>query len=554
MNAGPLSVALLLLFPLSIAAQDAGPSHGTQTLHTGTQLVILDATVYDKQHQIVTTPLTSDDFQVTENNSPQDIRYFESQADHQAAAAKGEAPLLIVILDEVNFPYNPAALNGDNIAQQVNDYTYVRAELLHWLQKQPAQLAGPVEVLALTHHGYVVVAQAMRNRDLLVDSVSHRDPGLGSPYRDYLEETGGSSGGTADHTSTKISLQALWGLGIQERSEPGRKIILWMGWGGPNLSTQSELRRGQLLTPFDITVRRIRNLLVDARITLDVFTPGVIGAGEPLPGASDEGNRDVALQRNMVAYSGDIGFSGYVKLTGGRIYIGNDVTGEIASTSNASTRFYTLSYTPKSHIDDASFRSVKVSVKGHPEWTVVTKAGYYAFGVRNQRDQEKEVLNDMAVATYEPMPFSAIDLRLVNVQRLPTSVGDKSPPLARFTLQADSNDLQWRSDTSTGARQADINLSAAALRSRPEVLASRVGEWKLSARAGEGDHIRTQVAIIVPVPSKTTRVRFVMRDAANGRIGTLEVRSAVLDNAPLYVPPVPSLEGHSATAASTGTP
>jgi VWFA-related protein len=430
----------------------------------------------------------------------------------------------------------------------------VRNELLHWLQKQPAQLAGPMEVLALTHHGYVVVAQAMRNRDLLVDSVSHRDPGLGSPYRDYLEETGGSSAGAADHTSTKISLQALWGLGVQERSEPGRKIVLWMGWGGPNLSTKTEPRRGPSLTPFDITVRRIRNLLVDARITLDVFTPGVIDAGEPVAGASEEGNRDLALQRNLIAYSGDLGFSGYVKLTGGRVYTGNDVTGEIASTSNASARFYTLSYTPKSRIDDARFRSVRVSVKGDTDWTVVTKAGYYAFGVRNARDQEKEVLNEMAAATYEPMPFSAIDLRLVNVQRLPASVGDKSPPMARFTLQADSTNLQWRTDNSTGARQADINLSAAALRTKPEVLASRVGAWKLSAPAAQGEHIRTQVAIIVPVPTKSTRVRFVMRDAANGRIGTLEVRSAVLDNAPLYVPPDPALQGHAAAAASAATP
>ena len=59
---------------------------------------------------------------------------------------------------------------------------------------------------------------------------------------------------------------------------------------------------------------------------------------------------------------------------------------------------------------------------------------------------------------------------------------------------------------------------------------------------------------VVPVPAKATRVRFVMRDATNGRIGTLEVRSAVLDNAPLYVPPVPDLQGHSAATASTARP
>ena len=52
-------------------------------------------------------------------------------------------------------------------------------------------------------------------------------------------------------------------------------------------------------------------------------------------------------------------------------------------------RIYTLSYTPKSHIEDASFRSVRVTVKGHPEWIVSTKSGYYAFGHRDDRDKQK---------------------------------------------------------------------------------------------------------------------------------------------------------------------
>jgi VWFA-related protein len=529
------------------AAQEPDPGHGTQTLSTGTQLVILDATVYDKQHNIVTTPLTREDFTVTDNKVPQDIRYFETEGDHQAAAAKGEAPLLIAVLDELNFSYNPVASDTVNLMNETNDFTYERAELLKWLRAQPPQLHSPMEILALTHHGYIIVQPITRDRDKLADRVAHRDPGLGSPFRDYLEETGGGKGISHDYTLTKDTLQALWSLGLQERSEPGRKIVLWMGYGGRHLDTNPvDIKRHTIgLSPFELAVRRIRNLLVDARITLDVFTPGIDGPSQPHPVVGY--NTDEALEHETAAYTSDLGFAGYVKLTGGFAVRGNDIQGELAEAASQSTRFYTLSYTPKSHIDDASFRSIHVTVNGHPDWTVVTRSGYYAFGQRDDRDVQKEVLVDMAVATYEPMPFSNIDLHLTNVQRLPSTPGDKAAPLARFTLQADSDDLQWTADPTSGTRHADVNLSAAALGTKPDALASRVVEWKLSARAESNEHIRTEVSIIVPVPAKTNHVRFVMRDKANGRLGTLEVRSAVLDNAPLYTPPTPTLQQTPAT-------
>jgi len=539
------AMTAITAFAVLSAAQEPDPGHGTQTLHTGTQLVILDSTVYDKRHNIVTVPLTRDDFEITENNKPEDIRYFETEADHQAAAAKGEAPLLIAILDELNFPYNPVASNIVNLMNQTNEYTYERAELLKWVKAQPPQLHGPMEILALTHHGYVIVQSITHDRDKLADRIAHRDPGLGSPFRDYLEETGGGSGMSHDYTLTKDTLQALWGLGLQERSEPGRKIVLWMGYGGRHLDTNYvDVRHHTVgLSPFELSVRRIRNLLVDARITLDVFTPGIAAPSQPQAPAGT--NTEASLDHELAAYTSDLGFSGYVKLTGGVAMRGNDIQGEVAQTANESTRFYTLSYAPKTHIDDASFRSVRVTVKGHPDWIVVTRSGYYAFGERDPRDVQKDVLTDMAVATYEPMPFNNIDLILTNVERLPSTSGDKAGPLARFTLEADSDDLQWIADPATGKRVADINLSAAALGTKPDALATRVGEWKLSAHAEGNEHIRSQVSIIVPVPAKTRRVRFVMRDAANGRLGTLEVRSAVLDNAPLYTPPTPTLQGHS---------
>ncbi len=41
--------------------------------------------------------------------------------------------------------------------EQVNDYQYLREGLVHYLAEQPATLNEPMEVLALTHHGYLIV-------------------------------------------------------------------------------------------------------------------------------------------------------------------------------------------------------------------------------------------------------------------------------------------------------------------------------------------------------------------------------------------------------------
>lgn len=139
----------------------------TETLHTTTQLVVLDATVVDKHGHIITTPLTRDDFEVQEDRQPQVIRYFESAAEHDAEIERGtpnKAPLLIVVLDEVNFPYHHAESNADNVEEQVNDYEYLRTEMVRYLEAQPATLNEPMEVFALTHHGYLIVTPQTRPR------------------------------------------------------------------------------------------------------------------------------------------------------------------------------------------------------------------------------------------------------------------------------------------------------------------------------------------------------------------------------------------------------
>jgi VWFA-related protein len=518
------------------SAQEPRPPE-TETLHSTTQLVVLDATVFDKSGHPVTVPLGRDDFQIEENRKPQTIRYFESAMEHEGGPTAGTAekrPLLIAVLDELNYPYNPAETNAINIQNQSADYLYMRNELVGFLKQQPEQMNEPMEVLALTHHGFLIVARPTRARDTLLERVRQRDPGLGSPYRDYLEE--------ADGTQTVGSLQAMWSLALEERSLPGRKLVLWLGYGGPDLGVAPVLMRPHRLTPFERYQREVTDLLVDARITVDLFRPG-LEDGRPEVDASRGAQLQSALER--ISNPSDIGFVGYVQATGGVLRRGNDVNGEVTQAVNYGTAYYTLSYSPTSHSFDGDFRRIRVIVKGHPDWVVLTKVGYYALQYGGEKDELHQVQADLSVATYEAMPFSAIG---VNIEQAGREEGteEKGGFTAKFMLSIDPVDLQWHTDAQKNIREADVAVSAAALGpvTAQNALASKAGTWKLTTTANVDDpaHVRTNVTLELRVPAKTLRLRFVVRDLTNGRMGTTDVAMKAVEAAPGIQQSAPGLQ------------
>jgi VWFA-related protein len=523
------------------AAVGQAPAPQPDVLHVTTQLVVLDATVLDKEGHIVTQALGRDDFLIEENKKPQTVYTFESASEHTAAAVNGDkdkSPELIFVLDELNYVYNTLNLPVWNVMEQADEYSYERKELLAYLQAQPETLQEQTEVLVLTHHGYRILVQPTRDRAILLERVGKHDAGLGSPYRDFIEETGGMAGGARDLTLTKDSLQAMWSLALQQRSLPGRKLVIWLGLGGPKLPQQPVRHVNVLggppvekLPPVQRYQREITDLLVDARITLDLIGPG--GGGAPMNPAA------VSQQVDNYRFDSDFGFSGYISATGGQRKNSNDVRGEIQASIEYGTMYYTMSYRPMNHDFNGEFRRIHVTVKGHPEWVVLTKAGYYAMQYGGEKDLEHQVVSDLGIVTFEAMPFSAIGATLTQIDRI------KGTDKARFTFQLDSDDLQWHTDLTAKVRQADIAVSGAALGSvfTTNALASDAGIWKLTVPlAAEKEPIHSVVSVTVRVPPKTQRLRFAIRDLANGRMGTVDLNPAALASAPEMEAPTPALQ------------
>jgi hypothetical protein len=228
------------------------------------------------------------------------------------------------------------------------------------------------------------------------------------------------------------------------------------------------------------------------------------------------------------------GFTGYVQATGGLLGAANDVDAELSSAVNSSVTYYTISYVPQDHIFDGQFRRIRVTVKGHPEWTVLTKAGYYGLQYGGQKDLEHELQSDLSIATFESMPFSAIGATIEQVGRI-QDTEERGGVTARFVLNVDSDDLQWHSDQQTNGREADVAISAAALSDvcTANALASKAGTWRLTAKVADPKKpVKTTVAVELHLPAKTRRVRFVVRDLANGRMGTTEISMKAVQTAP----------------------
>jgi VWFA-related protein len=523
-----------------VAAQE--PTTPPETLHVTTQLVVLDATVLDKEGHVVTQALGRDDFLIEENKRPQAVYSFESAGEHTAAAASGDkekSPELIFVLDELNYAYDPREQPAGNVMKQFDQYYYERTELLAYLKAQPEKLQEETEVLVLTHHGYRILVQPTRDRAVVLGRVERHDPHLGTPWRDFIEETG--AGGARDFTLTKDSLQTIWSLALQQRSLPGRKLVIWLGLGGPTMRLRVQ-RHEDLLKPLVERIppaqryqQEITDLLIDARITLDLIGPG--GGGDPMNPVA------VAQQVDSYRFDSDFGFSGYISATGGERKNSNDVRGEIQTSITYGTMYYTMSYRPMNHDFNGEFRRIRVTVKGHPEWTVLTKAGYYSMQYGGEKDLGHQVVSDLGIVTFEAMPFSAIGAALTKIERI------KGTDKARFTFQLDSDDLQWHTDSTAKVREADIAVSGAALGSvfKTNALASNVGTWKLTVPlTTETTSIHSWVSVIVGVPQKTQRLRFAVRDLTNGGVGTVVLNPSALASAPEIEAPTLPLQPRAA--------
>jgi VWFA-related protein len=173
------------------AAQQQSQS-GVATLRAGTQLVVVDVVVTDKNQKPV-HGLTASDFTLTEENVPQVVKHFEEHTALTAADAT-KFPSMPKFPPGVFTNYTPQSVNGavnllllDALNTPLKDQSYVRQQLLAYLNATPP--GTRIAIFGLTSQ--LTILQGFTSDPAILKAVTSSKLGRTSPL---LPDSVGGSG------------------------------------------------------------------------------------------------------------------------------------------------------------------------------------------------------------------------------------------------------------------------------------------------------------------------------------------------------------------------
>lgn len=418
-----------LLFDFSTAmalAQSAPPAPRstitqttpTETLHTGTELVVIDVVVQNRDGHAV-HGLTRDNFVLTEQKTPQTIRNFEEHT----PAVQMPKPVMPPMPPGVFTDYTPvtpgSTLNVlllDRLNTPMQDQNFLRQQLLDFVKK-----GKPGEQVAIFELGSrVFMLQGFTtDQAILRKALDHKMVASGSPLLndmvgggtgpDSLAQSADSLGQpdvemmallaqvdndvkTFQATArAETTLDAFNSIGHYLSNFPGRKNVLWFSGSFPLSIEPNPTVNNDLSAMEDVNdeIRETTNLLTRAQVAVYpidarglMIAPALqasdnsaaISSRTQLAASLHEFHEDqIAEHATMEKMAGE---------TGGKAFFNtNGLSAAAAEAMDAGSNYYTLTYTPSDHDWNGRFRDIKVKLAGPPAdglLRLTYRQGYYA--------------------------------------------------------------------------------------------------------------------------------------------------------------------------------
>jgi len=509
-------LSTLLVVPLP--AQDAA---GTQAPHAPTitvnaRLVVLDVVVTGKDGKPV-DGLTQKDFQVFEDDKPQSIRSFEPSSAHSLPveqvtsgtamvfdAAKpasfGQSPVTILVLDQVNTHFA--------------DSSFARRELRDFLEKQPQTLRQPATLLTVYDNNFKQLQGFTRDRDVLLHSLETAP----TEYAWKLEQNGKADYGPAERLDQ--SLRALQQIAESYAGIPGRKNLIWVGGGFPTIDPTT-IDRGDAQEVKD-TLRHVTNILLDTRVTLYAIDPSSSAAGmteitdsTQLEFAEAAGD---ALSGAFDPFGVNEDFDKLGPVTGGRVVRGmNNIAQQIADSIDLGANYYTIGYAPSSASQaESKYRKIRV-VCLVPGLKATTRNGYYAESPHPEKSTDT-MAYDLTTAAESNIPLNGLHVTV----EADHSVASEEES---YIVHVGASGLSWKL-ADNGGSSASVAVMAVSLSSKGKMIGHVLHGMTANARAGVDLRDSTRSAnfnITVKREAKATMLRFVVRDSATGRMGSVDL-------------------------------
>lgn len=519
----PLMVGLVSALP---AWTQASP---TPEIKVNVRLVTLDVVVTDKKGNPVTN-LTKGDFQVYEDAQLQTIRSFEPPSLHtmpQSADGKpqmvvtsaadlpkiGNAPVTLLVLDELNTSFS--------------DMSYARQSLEKYLLAQPEVLNQPTALLVVNNSKFQLLQDYTQKRASVLAALKAHFP-------DYpWKMANGGKGGPNAVERIVQSLSSLLQISEATRGTPGRKNVIWVGANAPGV----DLVHADPVTIQQVTdlVKRVTQTLLATRVAVYYIDPTINSSatvGIMVPGDSSDDDTFVDVD----PFNSDVNFDEFAPATGGRIFMSrNDINNEVATSIDNGNTYYSISYSPTNQSEDAAkFRNIKIKLS-NPNLIATTREGYYPER-ENANNGETDASLDATQRTkllQMEMSQAALSAMAYNGLSVTAQPGaDKKT----WNISVDSKGLSWSAARSDVAF-AEVTAMAVAFDDHPNGGGSKSHAGPKSKMLGHvSRELQSQRKAASPVPDKVlfqlpvdvpegaTRLRFVLRDAVSGRIGTFEAK------------------------------
>lgn len=503
-------LVLIVLAKEQIAfTQDAavGQKTAVPTLNVTSRLVLVDVVVTDKAGNPVTS-LTKDDFVVYEDKVAQRVVSFETPSAHALPAGSentplnpydpksfGQSPVTVLVLDELNTHFEDSSFAVRSVRQ--------------YLESRPALLAQPTTLMVVSDNKFRLLQNFTRDRAALLKALNDQSV----HYAWKLE--GDKSIGYGAVERLDQSLSALEQIAQATARIPGRKNLVWVGQGFPSLDPSELDSKDQDLVRD--TVQHVTDVLLDTRVTLYAVDPtsaaGMVEITDPtqLEFAQLVGD---TLVSNADPFSSKLDFDRLGPVTGGRVLRGmNDIDKQIALSVDLGTKFYTIGYSPSNANGTArKYRNIHV-VCLRPDLTVTTRNGYYTTPPASQ-NSTGTLIYDLNTAALSSIPLTALK---VTVEQAKTE--------GAYTVHVDSSTLTWQS-AGEGVRSAKVAVLVVGLSSSDKILTHTLHSMSALAKAGADLQLPGKTAnfmITSPLPKGVTRLRFVVREAESGRMGTADL-------------------------------
>ncbi|MES2391112.1 MAG: VWA domain-containing protein [Acidobacteriota bacterium] len=502
-------IVLMTVFGRMSAQNDTFPTP-TQTLQITTQLVVLDVRVVDSSRHFV-SGLDRSQFGVYEDGTPQTILDFEAPSSPASARADiasevhSTADLLRQDVPSVN------VLVVDELNTPLSEISRARNALVEYLLHQPPILPVPTLFVASGASRLTVLRDFTQDRDSLLAVLKAHVSDV--DFRALSDQLAG--GNTSPSEGFAKTLGALSQLASSLRGIHSHKNVIWVGSGFDKAFDLTSAGSNDS-EAIESATRTVTTRMLDARISLSTLDPAGMDAQdrqENIDAEATNGGGGNALTN----FAQGISFDELAQTTGGSVVHGrNDLFTLVMQTSGAANEFYTIAYRPAA-LSDASpdFLKIHVLMK-NASLKAITRTGYLSTR-GNANPTSAEATRQTRQYRFDLLSAASSRLDYTGLQ-----VAAQKNGRDRFLVAVGANDLTWA--PAGDHRTADISLMAVAFDAKDNIVSQSASTFHEQIKETDrtfGTHVTLTVALNTPRAAK--RVRFVVRDAGTGNVGSFEL-------------------------------